>query len=266
MKPFETIAVETKGSVARVDLNRPKIHNAFNEVMLAELVEAFKEIAGREEIRAVVLTGRGKSFCAGADLRWMGKMVDYSFEENLADSNVLADCMHRLYTLPQPTICRVNGAAIGGGMGLVAACDIVIAADHARFSLSEVKIGLVPACISPFVLKRAGEATCRELFLTGERISAERALAVRLVNQVVPADRLDEAVEARIGQLLSSGPKAIATCKELIRKVPGMSLEDAGPYTAEVIARLRISDEGQEGIQAFLEKRKPAWNKDAPDS
>jgi methylglutaconyl-CoA hydratase len=196
----------------------------------------------------------------------MGKMVDYSFEENLADSNVLADCMRRLYTLPQPTICRVNGASIGGGMGLVAACDIVIAADHARFSLSEVKIGLVPACISPYVLKRAGEAACRELFLTGERIPADRALSFRLVNQVVPAAELDAAVDARIAQLLSSGPKAIATCKELIKNVPGMALDAAGPYTAEVIARLRISDEGQEGIHAFLEKRKPAWSKETGDS
>jgi methylglutaconyl-CoA hydratase len=262
MDAFKTIEYELKDRVARIALNRPEVHNAFNEVMLAELVEVFQDVALREEVRVLVLTGRGTSFCAGADLHWMGKMVQYTFEENLADADVLADAMYRLYTLPQPTICRANGSAIGGGMGLVTACDFVIAADHARFSLSEVKIGLVPACISPYVLKRAGEAACSELMLSGERISAERALQFRLVNEVVPADRLDAAVEERTRQLLSSGPKAIACCKELIRNVPTMDLEEAKGYTAEVIARLRISDEGQEGIRAFLEKRKPAWNKD----
>ena len=156
MNDYQTIEYALEDGIARIALNRPEVHNAVNDVMLGELVEVFKAVALRDEIRVVVITGRGKSFCAGADLNWMGKMVDYSFEENIADSNVLADCMHRLYTLPQPTICRVNGASIGGGMGLVSACDIVIAADHARFSLSEVKIGIVPACISPYVLKRAG--------------------------------------------------------------------------------------------------------------
>jgi methylglutaconyl-CoA hydratase len=262
MREFKTIQCTVDNRVARIALNRPEVHNAFNEVMLGELVEVFKEIAGRSDVRVVVLTGNGESFCAGADLHWMGKMIHYTFEENLADANVLADCMGRLYALPQPTICRANGAAIGGGMGLVAACDFVIAAEHARFSLSEVKIGLVPACISPYVLKRAGEAACRELMLTGERVSAERALGFKLANKVVPAEKLDEAVQELARKLLSSGPKAISWCKELIANVPQMDIDEAKAYTADVIARLRISDEGQEGIRAFLEKRKPSWSKE----
>lgn len=257
---METILYEIEGPVARITLNRPEIHNAFNDTMLKELIEAFKEIRDKKgAIRVVVLTGCGKSFCAGADLHWMKKMIHYSYEENIEDSNRVSECMYRLYSLPQPTICRANGAAIGGGMGLVAACDIVVAQEDAVFSLSEVKLGLVPACISPYVVKRAGESRCREFFLSGERISARKALSAGLVNEVAPMDGLDAAVDRRIEQFLKNGPEALAVCKQLLENVPGMALDDAKGHTADVIAKLRISDEGQEGMNAFLEKRPPGW-------
>ena len=259
---MKTILFEVDRAVGRVMLNRPDIHNAFNDVMLAELIEVFKEIEKRrKEIRVVVLTGSGKSFCAGADLKWMKKMIDYSYDENIDDSNKVSACMYRLYTLPQPTICRVNGAAIGGGMGLVAACDIVVAQSDAVFSLSEVRLGLVPACISPYVVKRAGESRCREFFLSGERIPAQKAFTAGLVNEVVSLSGLDAAVGRWVEQFLENGPEALAICKRLLENVPGMPLEEAKEYTAGVIARLRVSEEGQEGMNAFLEKRQPKWRK-----
>lgn len=259
-KKYQTILVSPKGSVVRIALNRPQVHNAFNETMVRELREAFGAICQAEKIRVVILTGQGKSFCAGADLNWMRKVKDYSFEDNLKESQQLAELMYIIYSLPLPTIARVNGAAIGGGAGLMAACDLVIAAETAKFSLSEVKLGLVPAVISPYVVRRVGENACREFFLTGERLKAEKALRFGLVNQVVPLEDLDRAVEERVAQLLTSGPEALSTCKELLRRVPGMSLQEVKSYTAEVIARLRVSQEGQEGMSAFLEKRKPKWS------
>jgi methylglutaconyl-CoA hydratase len=260
---LKTLLFEIDGPVAKITLSRPEIHNAFNDTMLIELIEVFRELHQKKGmIRVLVLTGNGKSFCAGADLNWMRKMVDYSYEENIEDSNRVSDCMHLLYTLPMPSIARVNGAAIGGGMGLVSACDIVVAQEGAVFSLSEVKLGLVPACISPYVIKRAGEMRCREFFLSGERIEAKKALAAGLVNEVVPLDKLDEAVRGWIDRFLMNGPEAMAVCKKLLEVVPGMALEEAKAYTAEDIAKLRISAEGQEGMNAFLEKRKPSWRKD----
>ena len=257
---YETILVSQKDSVARITLNRPKVHNAFNEAMVAELYRAFADASQEEGIRVVVITGKGRSFCAGADLNWMRRVKDYSFQDNLQESKQLAELMYTIYSLPLPTIARVNGAAIGGGAGLVAACDLVIAVQTARFSLSEVKLGLVPAVISPYVLRRVGESACREFFLTGERLTAEKAMRFGLVNEVVPPERLDRAVEERVSQLLTSGPRALHTCKEILRQVPGMSFQEAKAYTAEIIASLRISQEGQEGMSAFLEKRKPNWS------
>ena len=258
---YETILVSQKDSVARITLNRPKVHNAFNEAMVAELQRAFADASQEKGIRVVVITGKGRSFCAGADLNWMRRVKDYSFQDNLQESKQLAELMYTIYSLPLPTIARVNGAAIGGGAGLVAACDLVIAAQTAKFSLSEVKLGLVPAVISPYVLRRVGESACREFFLTGERLTAEKAMRFGLVNEVVPPERLDRAVEERVSQLLTSGPRALHTCKEILRQVPGMSFQEAKAYTAEIIASLRISQEGQEGMSAFLEKRKPNWSK-----
>ena len=258
---YETLIFNISNSIARVTMNRSDVHNAFNGRMLSDLIEAFEVIRDMgTEVRAVVLTGEGKSFCAGADLKWMKEMVNYSYEENIEDSTLIADCMRGLYTLPQPTIARVNGSAIGGGMGLVTASDIAIAVNTAKFSLSEVKLGLVPACISPYVIMRAGPAACREFFLTGERLTAEKALKHGLVNYVVPPEELDTTVDSLIERLKSSGPEALAVCKELIHNVTEMELDEAIPYTVEVIAKLRTSEEGQEGMRAFLEKRKPKWS------
>lgn len=257
---FSTIRCETRGSVVKVILNRPEVHNAFNDSMITELLKVFRKLHEARDIRVVVFTGEGKSFCAGADLNWMKRVKDYSFEENLRESLDISELMYSIYSLPLPTIARVNGAAVGGGMGFVATCDIAVAASDARFSLSEVKLGLVPACISPYVIRKAGEGACREFMLTGERLTAEKAMRLGLVNEVVEPVELDNAVSGFVERLISSGPNAIAICKELLRKVPAMSLDEAKKMTADAIANLRVSDEGQEGMRAFLEKRKPRWS------
>lgn len=259
---FGTILVAKEGKVLRLTMNRPQVHNAFNAAMIRDLAVAFDKAEKASDIRLVVLTGAGESFCAGADLNWMREIIRYSYEQNLRESRELAELMHSIYTLPKPTIARINGAVIGGGTGLFSACDIVISSDRAKFGLSEVKIGLVPAAIGPYVIRRIGESAARELFLTGERFDAHRALEIRLVNKVVPHEALDDKVEEVVRLLLSSGPDAIAKCKELLQRVPAMSLDEAIGYTAEMIAGLRVSPEGQEGMAAFLEKRKPKWVKD----
>jgi len=261
-KHYQTILSSRQDKVARISLNRPEVHNAFNSTMIRELADAFEKAQKDESVRVVVLTGQGESFCAGADLNWMREIIRYSFEQNLKESTEVAELMHQIYTLPKPTLARVNGATIGGGNGLFSACDIAIASDRAKFGLSEVKIGLVPAAISPYVMRRIGESAAHELFLTGERFDARRALEIGLVNKVVPYEELDKKVEEVIRLLLSSGPEAIASCKELLHKVPAMTDKEAKAYTAEMIARLRVSQEGQEGMAAFLEKRKPRWVKE----
>lgn len=258
-KMMETIRFSADGGLARVILNRPDVHNAFNDIMIRELDTVFDDIRERNDLRVVVLTGEGRSFCAGADLNWMRRVKDYSYEENYQESLELANVLYKIYTLPKPTIACVNGAAIGGGTGLVAVCDVAIASRRAKFSFSEVKLGLIPACISPYVLKKCGEGNCREFFLTGERLTAEKAFRAGLVNQVVEPEEVEKAVNGIAENLLTSGPAAITQCKELLRRVSAMSLEKAREYTAEVIAKLRMSDEGQEGMAAFLEKRKPKW-------
>jgi methylglutaconyl-CoA hydratase len=259
-RQYQTVVYTIKDSIARVTLNRPDIHNAFNEVMIRELTDVFGDIEKHPEVRVVVFTGEGKSFCAGADLNWMRRVKDYSFEQNLRESLELSNMLFWMYSCSKPTIARVNGAAIGGGTGLVAVCDIAVAADSAKFSFSEVKIGLIPACISPYVLKKCGEGKCREFFLTGERMTAARALAAGLVSKVVAFEELDNAVAKFASQLISSGPEAITRCKELLGNIPRMTYDEVKRYTAEVIAQIRGSDEGQEGMSAFLEKRKPKWS------
>ena len=277
MKSFDTVDVKQDGGVRTIAMNRPEVHNAFNEHLLADLLEAFKDVeaavtgkkseaAGESPPRVAVLTGRGKSFSAGADLKWMGKMRDYSFEENLEDALVVADLMALIHTCPIPTVARVNGAAIGGGVGLLAACDLVVASHKAFFSLSEVKLGLVPACIAPFVIRRIGQRAAREYFLTGERFGPNRAREIGLVNRVSARDDLDQDIDALTKRLISSGPEALRMAKELIREVPDMTAAEYRTYTAEMIARLRVSEEGQEGIRAFFEKRRPAWaQEDEPE-
>jgi methylglutaconyl-CoA hydratase len=258
---FQTIEYSIKNQVAWITLNRPEIHNAFNETMISELLSLYKDLEQNSEIRVVVLTGKGKSFCAGADLNWMGGIINYSYEQNLEESLQLAELFYTMYSLSKPTIAMVNGAAIGGGAGMVAVNDFVIASEKAVFSLSEVKIGLVPACISPYVIRKVGENRSRELFLTGERADAAKAFNFGFVNKVSVHADLIEDVEKLITKLISSGPNALTMCKQLLENVPQMTLEESKKYTAETIAKLRVSEEGQEGMKAFFEKRKPKWVK-----
>jgi len=260
-KLYETLKYEINDRIITVFLNRPQVHNAFNDTMLKELADILETINHHPEIRVVIFTGEGKSFSAGADLNWMKKMVDYGYEENLEDSLWISKVFYKIYTLKKPVIAAINGAAIGGGMGFVGASDIVIGSDLAKYSLSEVRIGVVPACISPYLIRKAGEGKLRELFLTGMRFDSDKALSVGLINYKVEHDRLLETAQEKARQFLESGPNALAVCKQLFADVAEMDLDTAYERTAEMIARLRISEEAQEGMKAFLEKREPSWRK-----
>lgn len=251
--------VGVERGVATLALNRPEVHNAFNDELLRELTEAVRRVAADERVRVVVLTGRGKSFCAGADLNWMRRALAYTMEENRRDAGALVELLELLDNLPKPLLGRINGLAVGGGVGLVAVCDIAVASSEARFGFGEVKLGLIPAMVSPYVLRKIGQGAARELFLTGERIDAERACRIGLVNEVVAPEALDAAIRARVDALLTSAPGAIAEAKRLIRIVPRLEAEELRNYTISKIAELRASEEGQEGMRAFLEKRKPRW-------
>jgi methylglutaconyl-CoA hydratase len=263
VKKYKTIICESTDRVATICLNRPEIHNAFNEVMISELIDCFKLIGENEDVRVVVLRGKGKSFCAGADLNWMKDVARYGFNENFEESLQLSTCFYSIYTCSKPTIAIVHGAAIGGANGLLAACDIAFCADETTFSLSEVKIGVIPACISPYIMKRVGESGARELMLTGRRIMGKEAEKMQLVNRSLPNDDLEEHLSSAIKLLLTSGPSAMSQCKKLIFEVSNkLSLEEALDYTAKMIAEIRASEEGQEGMQAFLEKRTPGWIKE----
>lgn len=260
MQKFQTIVIEYKNQVATLWLNRPEIHNAFNEVMIREVIEAFKTLSEDDEVRAIVLRGKGKSFCAGADLNWMRDVAGYSYEQNYEESLNLSKCFYSIYTSPKPTIAVVHGAAIGGANGLLAACDIAIADNNTTFSLSEVKIGIVPACISPYVTKRVGEYGSRELMLTGKRFKGEEAQYHRLVNKSMDASEIEAHLEETLALLKTSGPKAMGHCKNLLNDISNnLNLDEALVYTAKIIAEIRASEEGQEGMSAFLEKRKPNW-------
>lgn len=259
MNDSRTVRVETAGKIGMVTFCRPEVHNAFNDQVIDEMTFAFNRLKNDPDVRVVVLSGDGKSFCAGADLNWMRRVKDSAFEDNLEEARRLADLFWDIYSFPKPVVGRINGAAIGGGTGFVAVTDIAVAAQSAVFSFSEVKIGVVPACISPYVIKRVGEGRAREFFLTGERLTADRALDAGLVNRVVPDEMLDATVNGLVDSLLSSGPEAIHVCKELLQTVPSLTVDDFKEYTARVIAELRQSPEGQEGMDAFLNKRKPGW-------
>jgi len=258
---YETIRFNLDSGIITIWLNRPEVHNAFNAKMLEEMVDILAEIDKSDEIRAVIITGEGKSFSAGADINWMKEMVGYTYEENIEDSAMIAKLFYGIYTLKKPVIAAINGAAIGGGMGFVGASDIVIASDRAKFGLSEVRIGLVPAVISSYVMRKSNEGALKELFLTGMRFDAQKALEVKLANYVVEHEKLLDFAMEFAKKFLACGPKAVAICKELFHKVPDMDLETAYDHTTEVIAKLRVSDEAQEGMKAFLEKRKPNWQK-----
>jgi methylglutaconyl-CoA hydratase len=248
--------------VLTLQLDRADVHNAFGEQLIQELTAALEAAADDPAVRVLVITGAGKSFSAGADLNWMRSMVDASSEENETDAQLLARMMRRLNYFPKPTIARINGAALGGGVGLVACCDITIAADSAIFALTEVRLGLMPAVISPFVFRRMGESQCRRYFLTGERFSAHKAQELGLVQQVVALDDIDDAVKQQVDMLLQGGPNALKQAKKLVFSVAGHDnarQRQIDEDNARLIARMRVSEEGQEGLRSFLEKRSPAW-------
>jgi methylglutaconyl-CoA hydratase len=256
---LERLEVEREGPVARVWLNRPEVRNAFDGLMVTELRKTLFDFGTQDEVRVIVLGGRGPSFCAGGDLAWMKAAAHFSRDENLGDAQALADLFFTVYNSPKPVVARVHGAALGGGAGLVAACDIPVAALGTQFGFTEVRLGIIPAVISPYVVAKIGESAARELFLTGERFEAVRASEIGLVRAAVPPEDLDAAVDGRVRELLLAGPRAIAEAKALIREVAWKRVEDVQRYTVERLADLRVSPEGQEGIKAFLEKRKPGW-------
>lgn len=254
-----SLLVESKGGVTTLTLNRPEVHNAFDETLIGDLTAAFTAAANDPSVRAVVLRANGKSFSAGADLNWMKRMAAFSEAENLADAKRLAELLRVIDTCPKPTIARVHGHAFAGATGLIACCDLAVAVTEAEFAVTEVRLGLIPAVISPYLIRAMGARQARRWFLTAERFSAEQALAMNLVHEVVGADELDPCVEHWLDAIRKAGPNALAAAKALVRAVdqsPGTALiED----TAQRIAGIRASAEGKEGVASFLEKRKPGW-------
>ena len=246
------------GDVLTLALNRPEQHNAMNPALMAELTRTFRELPATGA-RVVVLTGSGRSFCAGADINFMRAAAEYTPEQNVADAQAIFDLMMAVDRCPLPVVGRINGAAIGGGAGLVSCCDIVVAVERATFAFSEARLGIAPSVIAPFVLSRIGPSHARELFLTAERFDSRRAQTIGLVHHVVAEPGLDDAVAERVGQLLQAAPGSQATVKEIIRTVAFRPKESMREYAAETIARRRASEEGREGLSAFLEKRKPRW-------
>lgn len=259
----DPVLLEVDGrGVATITLNRPEVRNAFDDKMIELLTAILIDATSRADVRVIVVTGAGSAFSAGADVRWMRSMADYGEAENLEDALHLADLMATLNGSPKPTVARVNGHAFGGGVGLVASCDIAIASSQAIFALSEVRLGLVPAVISPYVIAAIGIRQARRFFLSGEPITARKARRIALIHEIAKSQRLDEAIEDQVSMLLQGGPQALRECKDLIDAVSGHGLsvdETLRRRTAEIIAQLRVGDEGQEGLNAFLEKRPPPW-------
>ena len=257
---YQTLTIAIADKVATVTLNRPELRNAFNEHAIAELALAFDELGQSDTVRAIVLAANGPAFCAGADLNWMKKMAGYSHDENQQDAMRLADMLRTIYLCPKPTVAKVQGDCYAGGMGLVAACDIVVAGEHAAFCLSEVKLGLIPATISPYVIKAMGEQAARRYFLTAERFDAIEARRIGFAHEVVAADALDGAVASIVKALVNNSPNAVKEAKTLVRDIVGQPVDDALlADTAGRIAVIRSSLEGREGVASFLEKRKPTW-------
>jgi methylglutaconyl-CoA hydratase len=255
-----TLQLNITGPVAQVWLNRPDVRNAFNETVIAELTQTFTQLSVQQDVRAIVLAGHGKAFCAGADLHWMKKMAGYSHDENRADAMGLAMMLRTIYACEKPVIARVHGACFAGGMGLVAACDMAVAAHEAEFCLSEVKLGLIPATISPYVINAMGHHAARRYFLTAEKFTAAEAYRIGFVHEICPAELLDETVDDLLNALVNNSPSAVRQAKCLVREVSGKAVDDAVlDDTAERIAQIRASDEGREGVKSFLEKRAPNW-------
>jgi methylglutaconyl-CoA hydratase len=256
---YRFLITERRGPIEHLTLNRPDVRNALNDDVIFELAAWASAMAHEQDVRVVVLSGAGKTFSAGADVTWMAKAASYTEDENVRDATALSEMFASLDQLPVPLIGRLHGAALGGGVGLAAVCDIVIAEHDTVFGFTEVKLGIIPAVISPFAIAKIGRSAARELFLSGARFSATRAREIGLVHQVVPLSELDRAVETCIQELLGAGPQAIAAAKSLISRVAPLPIGQAGPITARAIAERRASAEGQEGMKAFLQKRKPSW-------
>lgn len=257
--PYAHVLVERRGTTAFVILNRPEVHNAFNARLIEELSAAFARLSADESVRAIVLRGAGRSFCAGADLTWMRDSLDLSHEENLADALRMASMLEAIDDCPCPVIGRIHGAALGGGVGLTVVCDIAISDEGCRFGFTEARLGIAPATISPFAVRKIGETHARALFTTAERFGADEALRIGLVHRVVPAAELDAAVDATLAEIGKNSPAAVRAAKRVARMATRLPRDEARQMMAATIAGLRVSSEGQEGIHAFLEKRTATW-------
>jgi methylglutaconyl-CoA hydratase len=257
----ESIHLTVGDGIARVTLARPEVRNAFNAEVIEQLHDVFTRITAADDVRAVVLAGEGKVFCGGADVNWMRASLELTFDANVGDAERMSDMFRAIDNCPKPVVARIHGAALGGGAGLAAVCDIAIAADETIFGFTEVKLGIVPAVISPFVLAKIGPSHARALFLTGERFDAQHAQAIGLVHDVVPVGDLDAAVEGRLAEIRTAGPGAIAAAKLLVRRVLDNSYDDSRTITTQAIAKRRVSPEGQEGLRAFLERRPASFAK-----
>ena len=254
------LLISQQGSVLTIALNRPEVRNAFNDEVIQELTIAFRAVGDRTDVRAVVLASSGPAFCAGADLNWMRRMADYTRAENVADAAALAEMLRAIYACPQPTVARIQGDVYAGGVGLVAACDIAVSIDSATYCLSEVKLGLIPATISPYVIRAMGARTAHRYFLTAERFDAAEAHRIGFVHAVVPGNQLDAKVDEIVQNLICAGPAAVKACKSLLHEVAEQEIDDALIVrTVDAIAEIRTSPEGREGVQSFLQKRKPHW-------
>lgn len=257
---MSSLDIQRDGTVARVFLNRPEMRNAFNDAVIAELSAAFAALGQDTRLRAIVLGGHGKAFCAGADLSWMRAMADYSWEQNRADAQALADMLYTIWRCPVPVVGRIHGDCYAGGVGLAAVCDVLVASDAAAFCLSEAKLGLLPGTISPYVIRALGEQASRRYFVTAERFSAAQAHALGFVHELCSAEALDAKVDEIVAALRANGPMALRACKQLVQDVAGVPVDEAlRGETARRIADIRASDEGREGVQSFLNKRKPSW-------
>lgn len=257
---MSNLTVTVQAHRATVTLTRAELRNAFNDEVIAELTQVFTDLGQRQDVRAIVLAAEGPAFCAGADLNWMRRMADYSRDENMVDAGKLAEMLRVIYTCPQPTVARIQGDVYAGGMGLVACCDLAVSVDTAGFCLSEVKLGLIPATIGPYVARAMGARAAHRYFLTAERFSAAEAHRIGFVHEVVPAEHLDAKVDEWVKALTSAGPAAVRACKQLVQDVAGRDIDAALiDRTVQGIADIRASGEGKEGVQSFLQKRKPNW-------
>jgi methylglutaconyl-CoA hydratase len=255
-----TLKIAVAHHVGSITLNRPEVRNAFNDEVIAEITQAFTGLGARDDVHCIVLAAEGAAFCAGADLNWMRRMADYSRDENLADAGKLAEMLRVIYECPKPTVARVQGDVYAGGMGLVACCDVAVSVETAGYCLSEVKLGLIPATISPYVIRALGARASHRYFLTAERFSAQEAVRLGFVHEVVPGDQLDTKVDEITKALVNNSPNAVKVCKKLLQDVAFAPIsQPLVVKTVEGIADIRASSEGREGVSAFLSKRKPSW-------